>query len=160
MYLEPIFSAPDIQRQLPAETKMFLGVDKGLKGFLKRVSENPNCMRIATVPAQITMFSQWNATLDQTQKQLEAYLEFKCMAFPRFYFLSNDELLEILAQTRNVQAVQPHMNKCFDGIKGLDFGGQHAKSPKKVLDEASVDIYGMISPETEYVTLGLSLIHI
>ena len=157
MYLEPIFSAPDIQRQLPAETKMFLGVDKGLKGFLKRVSENPNCMRIATVPAQITMFSQWNATLDQTQKQLEAYLEFKCMAFPRFYFLSNDELLEILAQTRNVQAVQPHMNKCFDGIKGLDFGGQHAKSPKKVLDEASVDIYGMISPETEYVTLGNNL---
>ena len=114
-------------------------------------------MRIATVPAQITMFSQWNATLDQTQKQLEAYLEFKCMAFPRFYFLSNDELLEILAQTRNVQAVQPHMNKCFDGIKGLDFGGQHAKSPKKVLDEASVDIYGMISPETEYVTLGNNL---
>ena len=49
------------------------------------------------------------------------------------------------------------MNKCFDGIKGLDFGGQHAKSPKKVLDEASVDIYGMISPETEYVTLGNNL---
>ena len=157
MYLEPIFSAPDIQRQLPAEAKMFSDVDKGLKNFMKKVSENPNCIRIGTLPGQTEIFCAWNDVLEKTQKQLEAYLEFKCMAFPRFYFLSNDELLEILAQTRNVQAVQPHMNKCFDGIKSLDFGGQHKSSPVKVPDEASVDIYGIISPESEYVTMGKNL---
>lgn len=69
------------------------------------------------------------------------------MGFPRFYFLSNDELLEILAQTKNVQAVQPHMGKCFDGIRRLDFG----EDPK------SIDIYAMISGEGEKVALGKNL---
>jgi dynein heavy chain len=157
MYLEPIFSAPDIQRQLPAEAKMFLDIDKGLKNIMKKVSENPNCMRIGTQPGQAEQFSGWNDILEKIQKQLEDYLEFKRMAFPRFYFLSNDELLEILAQTRNVQAVQPHMMKCFDAIKSLDFGGQHKQSPVSKFDENSVDIYGIISPEAEYVTMGKNL---
>ena len=157
MYLEPIFSAPDIQRQLPTEAKMFLDIDKGLKNLMKKVSENANCMRIGSQNGQAETFEQWNNKLEEIQKQLEDYLEFKRMAFPRFYFLSNDELLEILAQTRNVQAVQPHMMKCFDAIKSLDFGGQHKMSPIKIFDESSVDIYGMISPENEYVTLGKNL---
>ena len=82
-----------------------------------------------------------NETLAKTQKRVEDHLETKRQAFPRFCFLSNDELLEILAQARNPMAVQPHLIKCFDCIKKLDF----------VPSDVALDITTMISSEGEVV---------
>ena len=147
MYLETIFSAPDIQRQLPNEAKQFFAVDKQFRDVMRKTRENDNALRAGTTPGYLQSFQNANESLDRIQKNLEDYLETKRMAFPRFYFLSNDELLEILAQTKNVQAVQPHMSKCFDGIKSLDFGS----------DPKSVDIFAMLSPEGEKVGLGKNL---
>ena len=53
LYLESIFSAPDIQRQLPAEAKMFMTVDKSWKEIMRKVARLPNAMRAATQPGKI-----------------------------------------------------------------------------------------------------------
>ncbi|KAH0628434.1 hypothetical protein JD844_009589 [Phrynosoma platyrhinos] len=142
-------------RQLPAEAKMFLQVDKSWKEVMRKVNRLPNALRAATQPGLLETFQNNNALLDQIQKCLEAYLESKRVIFPRFYFLSNDELLEILAQTRNPQAVQPHLRKCFDSISKLEFAYMApAEGEEKVLTN---DILAMLSPEGERVNLGKGL---
>uniref|UniRef100_A0A6Q2Z4C9 Dynein, axonemal, heavy chain 6 n=1 Tax=Esox lucius TaxID=8010 RepID=A0A6Q2Z4C9_ESOLU len=161
LYLESIFSAPDIQRQLPAEAKMFMQVDKSWKEIMRKVNQLPNSLRAATQPGLLEIFQNNNALLDQIQKCLEAYLESKRVIFPRFYFLSNDELLEILAQTRNPQAVQPHLRKCFDAIARLEFALLSPDATQPVDGEQekiySNDILAMVSPEGEKVGLTKGL---
>jgi dynein heavy chain len=76
--------------------------------------------------------------LDIIQKSLSKYLEEKRSFFPRFFFLSDDQLLEILAQTKDPNMVQKHVNKCFEAINLLDF------NPNQ-------EVVGMISPEKEKV---------
>eukprot|EP00741_Cyanophora_paradoxa_P000409 tig00000404_g400.t1 len=147
MYLESIFGAPDIQKQLPQEAKMFNAVDKSWKSIMKRTNDERNAMKATTAKGLLETFQSHNGKLDKIQKSLEDYLETKRKAFPRFYFLSNDELLEILAQTKNPQAVQPHLRKCFDNIYKLDFGD----------DPKSIDIFHMLSGEGEKVQLGKNL---
>ncbi|XP_038058161.1 dynein heavy chain 6, axonemal-like isoform X2 [Patiria miniata] len=166
LYLESIFSAPDIQRQLPAEAKMFMQVDKSWKEIMRKANRLPLAMRAATQPGLLETFKNNNALLDQIQKCLEAYLESKRCIFPRFYFLSNDELLEILSQTRNPHAVQPHLRKCFDAIAKLEFGTVGATDGKtspsgdkeaEAVKTSTNDIIAMISPEDEKVILGKGL---
>lgn len=67
--------------------------------------------------------------------------------------MSNDELLEILAQTRNPQAVQPHLRKCFDAIARLEFALLLPATAAEAEGEKyySNDILAMISPEGEKV---------
>ena len=83
IYLEAIFSAPDIQRQLPAEARMFLIVDKNWKDIMRRVYKQPLALPAMTDPSTLEMMKQNNILLDKINKCLEAYLEVKRVAFPR-----------------------------------------------------------------------------
>ncbi|XP_065087185.1 dynein axonemal heavy chain 6 [Ochlerotatus camptorhynchus] len=154
IYLEAIFSAPDIQRQLPHETQMFLQVDKSWKDLMRRTQKSPMALSAMTAEGVLQQLQINNALLEKVTRCLEAYLEVKRMAFPRFYFLSNDELLEILAQTKNPHAVQPHLRKCFDAIARIEFGKKKTDSGESVMTN---DIISMVSPEGERLTFGVGL---
>ena len=61
--------------------------------------------------------------------------------FPRFYFIGDDDLLEILGQSTNPAVIQSHLKKLFAGIYSVQF------------DENNSKILAMLSLEREVVTL-------
>ena len=126
MYLEPIFASDDIQKQLPTESKRFQTVDRNWRKFTAEAFKNPAPLELCNSERMLNTFMECNKLLDMVAKGLSDYLETKRGGFARFYFLSNDELLEILSQTRDPLAVQPHLRKCFEAIDKLEFAGEGA----------------------------------
>lgn len=57
--------------------------------------------------------------MDSIQRALERYLETKRHVFPRFYFISNDDLLEILGNAKRPDFIQKHIKKLFGNIHAL-----------------------------------------
>ncbi|XP_029455356.1 dynein heavy chain 1, axonemal [Rhinatrema bivittatum] len=121
LYLEPIFSSEDINRQLPVESKRYQTMERTWRKIMKNADENKQVISLCPDPRLLENLRECNKLLEMVQKGLSEYLETKRGAFPRFYFLSDDELLEILSQTKDPTAVQPHLRKCFENIARLKF---------------------------------------
>ncbi|KAF4023972.1 hypothetical protein G4228_016077 [Cervus hanglu yarkandensis] len=144
LYLEPIFSSEDINRQLPVESKRYQTMERIWRKIMKNAYENREVINVCSDQRLLDSLRDCNKLLDMVQKGLSEYLETKRSAFPRFYFLSDDELLEILSQTKDPTAVQPHLRKCFENITQLLF-------------QEDLEITHMYSAEGEEVQLSFSI---
>ena len=89
--------------------------------MLATFKEHKNCVACCNREGLYVHLETQLRELEVCKKALNDYMESKRRAFPRFYFVSSSDLLDILSNGNNPARVQVHMNKCFQ-VRGAGHG--------------------------------------
>lgn len=86
-----------------------------------------NCIKICCQDEQVRILPRLEEQIEQCQRKLAGYLETKRDVFPRFCFVSDSVLLEILGNQSEPPKIQPYLNQIFDSINSVGFGVKAAQ---------------------------------
>lgn len=146
VYLEGIFSgSSDIRNLLPRESARFDTINSEFLNLMVRVSKTRIVMEIVAFEGIEKLLERLSELLTKIQKALGEYLERQRSAFPRFYFIGDEDLLDVIGNSKDLLKVQKHLKKMFAGLNQLQ------------LDSTATVIQGMSSPEGEIVPFKKSV---
>jgi dynein heavy chain 1 len=147
VYLEGIFAgSADIKHLLPVESARFANINTEFLAVMKRVYKSPLVLDVLAIPGAQKSLERLADLLAKIQKALGEYLERERASFPRFYFVGDEDLLEIIGNSKDVVRVMKHLKKMFAGVSAL------------VLDADGGRIDGVASGEGEEIRFGRPIV--
>ncbi|EAY14656.1 Dynein heavy chain family protein [Trichomonas vaginalis G3] len=123
LYLQPIFTGTSIQQKLAKEARDWKVVEQIWSSAMNATHNHPEFQTVMTRDGLFDQLNQCNNLLDQINIGLNKYLEAKRMGFPRFFFLSNDELITILSHSKEIGKVQESLSKLFEYVNTVTMDG-------------------------------------
>ncbi|CED84986.1 dynein heavy chain cytosolic [Phaffia rhodozyma] len=140
VYLEGIFSgSADIKHLLPVESARFANINTEFLTVMKKVYKSPYVLDVLNIQGVQKSLERLADLLSKIQKALGEYLERERATFPRFYFVGDEDLLEIIGNSKDIVRIMKHLKKMFAGLSAL------------ILDEEHTTILGMASREGEEI---------
>ncbi|NXT68932.1 DYH5 protein, partial [Chaetops frenatus] len=127
IYLEAVFVGGDIAKQLPQVKKEFL---MSIYPMYKNIYFSAPSLRICFPSLTMLVMYKWGSFRLCTLKSLTGYLEKKRLIFPRFFFVSDPALLEILGQASDSHTIQAHLLSLFDNVNRVGF---HEKNYDQII---------------------------
>lgn len=121
IYFLPMFSTESIFSQLEDKFHLYEEVKKEFFNFIDKIKINPLVIELAPAEGLLETLQKCSNLQDVILLEINKYFDEKRLFFHRFFFLSNEELLEILSETDNPKGIQHYLGKMFDGISGYKF---------------------------------------
>lgn len=120
VYLEGVFTGnADIKHLLPIESSRFQNINSEFFALMKKVSKQPLVLDVLNISGVQKSLERLAELLNKIQKALGEYLERERVLFPRFYFVGDEDLLEIIGNSNDVFRIAKHFKKMFAGLSGL-----------------------------------------
>ncbi|KAL4141307.1 hypothetical protein PRNP1_014428 [Phytophthora ramorum] len=113
---EAISESEEVKRELPDEAARFEDVDELVRQTLQQMwaQEPPgNVLLACQLPSLLELLNDLRSRLEKCQQALKEYLDSKRRLFPRFYFISEADLLDILSNGSSPQKIMIHLEKVF-----------------------------------------------
>ena len=146
-HLESIFiGSDDIRQQLPAESVLFDQTNEKFQTLMKVLEENPNVIRATMTEGLSDSLEFIQGKMAQCEKALTDYLETKRLLFPRFYFLSSMDLLDILSNGNQPSLVAKHLIKLFDSLARISLMADNDRGEENIATK-------MVAKDGEVVNL-------
>ncbi len=155
VYLEGIFfRSADIKAQLPAEWSRFRNVDGEFVSLMRRVSSRPYAMEALNIDNLQRTLDRLESLMVAIQRALGDYLAKQRSDFSRFYFLGDDDLLEIIGNAGEPGKVLAHVGKMFAGISSLQVHSSELKDGITALFDAMISKDGEVVPLHSIIEVG------
>lgn len=95
--LVPIFAQYEVQRQLSAQTNKFRVVDRRWRATIRNAQRDTRVLSIVSSSGLMSTLLEANKVMAGIIQDLDSYLDSKRAVFPRFFFLTNDDLFAIIS---------------------------------------------------------------
>lgn len=142
VYLEGVFNNnAEINSVLPVEASRFQNINSELFVILRKVYKSPLVLDVLNINGIQGSIERLADMLGKVQRALGEYFEKERQRFARFYFIGDEDLLEIIGNSTDIKRTERHLSKMFAGISGL------------VYDEENSTINGVRSKEGEILLL-------
>ncbi|KAI9761019.1 MAG: hypothetical protein M4579_001282 [Chaenotheca gracillima] len=123
VYLEGVFTGnADIKHLLPIESSRFQNINSEFFAVMKKVYKAPFVLEVLNITGVQKSLERLAELLNKIQKALGEYLERERVSFPRFYFVGDEDLLEIIGNSNDTLRIAKHFKKMFAGLAGLTLG--------------------------------------
>lgn len=147
VYLEGIFfGSADLKSQLPAEYSRFRNIDGEFISLMRRVATRPFAMEALNIENLQRTLERLESMMVVIQRALGEYLSRQRSDFSRFYFLGDDDLLEIIGNSGEPGKVMSHIGKMFAGVSSLQSKSSNLPDGVMALFDAMVSKDGEVVP--------------